>query len=173
MTLRRASFSSERLKNTAGFQRYADGIGSRYIFSGNNYTPPLLTTGTTSAVPLRGSILHRLTTQGEERAADGADPGIGGGFLRHGTDRSPTALSVRWVSTDGNAAAAEPCRDHGAAEAACIEPVVPESGAPGAGRHSQPCRAGIVRKSGYDMLSQIGKAESGEFVMTVREDTWG
>ena len=37
----------------------------------------------------------------------------------------------------------------------------PESGVPSVDRHSQPCRAGIVLKSGYGMLPQIGWAEAG------------
>ena len=37
----------------------------------------------------------------------------------------------------------------------------PESGIQGVGRHSRPCRAGIVLKSGYGMLPQIGEAGLG------------
>ena len=36
-----------------------------------------------------------------------------------------------------------------------------DRGARGVGCQSQPCQAGIVRESGYDMLPQFRKAESG------------
>ena len=68
---------------------------------------------------------RRAGAQGAPGAPGGADPGIGGRFLRPGTDRSPAPVSVGRVAAHGNTPAVESCRDHGAEEAVFIEPVTP------------------------------------------------
>lgn len=70
-------------------------------------------------------LLDGAGPQGETGAADGADPGIGGRLLRHGTDRAPAPVSVRRACADGNVPAVEPGRNNEAAEAASFEPLTP------------------------------------------------
>ena len=57
-------------------------VGDRYALTSNPF-----------ATPQRRSI---------EGTGGGAEPGIGGGLVRYGRDRSPTAVCIRPASADGN-----------------------------------------------------------------------
>ena len=98
--------------------------------------------------------------QGSPRAAGGADPDIGrGGFLRHGTERSPARVSVGRVSADGNTPGGRPCRDHDGVEAASVEAVANDGG-PAAQRGMPPAAPAPAHHEGGAVKLAMGRTSA-------------